>query len=57
MEVLQAMSLQQAAPKKLLSVKGKLLKYSEFTSTQKPAMFLLNYVPAWRGLSASQEGQ
>lgn len=57
MEVLQAMSLQQAAPKKLLSVKGKLLKYSEFTSTQKPAMFLLNYVPAWRGLSASQEGR
>lgn len=33
MEVLQAMGLQQAAPKKLKSVKGKLPKYFEFTST------------------------
>lgn len=46
MEVLQAMSLKQAAPKKLQSVKGKLLKYSEFTPTEKPAVFLLTYVPA-----------
>lgn len=52
MEVLQAMSLQQAAPKKLSSVKGKPLKYSEFTSVEKPATFLLNYMPAWHGLSA-----
>lgn len=46
MEVLKAMGLRQAAPKKLKSIEGKLLKYSKFTSTQKSVTFLLNYVSA-----------
>jgi len=46
MEALQATGLRQADPKKLKSIKGKLLKYSEFTSTQKRVTFLLNDVSA-----------